>query len=358
MAYPAKVGITCSFFLISIVIDKPLVRILCIPDVQAAIGGVKQLYRHVEHLTALGWDAAVITENKGFRPSWFQSSAPSFSLEESFGQGDFNEKNLVIVLPETYLGINFSNYRGIDLTPYAKVVFNQNAYYSFGQISDDTSSSLNSFYDNESVLKVLTVSEDTHFFLSRVLGLNDNKLCRIINAVEPVFVNNIPKENVLHWMPRKNPDHVNAILQGISRSNTHFSNGWSGRPLQNISHGDVADSLNRSRIFLSFGHPEGFGLPIAEAMASGCWVVGYSGGGGRELFRFGASTEVPFGDWSSFVLAVNDVFKQFSLYPRETSFLLQRQSQAIRALYSADSERESIKTAWDLILTSFVTTYR
>ena len=31
------------------------------------------------------------------------------------------------------------------------------------------------------------------------------------------------------------------------------------------------------------GHPEGFGLPIAEAMAAGCWVV-YSGGGGQELF--------------------------------------------------------------------------
>ena len=123
-------------------------------------------------------------------------------------------------------------------------------------------------------------------------------------------------------MPRKNPDHVNAILQGISRSNTHYSNGWSGRPLQKLSHSEVADSLNHARIFLSFGHPEGFGLPIAEAMASGCWVVGYSGGGGRELFGFGASTEVTFGDWSSFVLAVNDVFsnllfilkKPFSVY--------------------------------------------
>ena len=45
-------------------------------------------------------------------------------------------------------------------------------------------------------------------------------------------------------------------------------------------------------IFLSFGHPEGFGLPITEAMASGYWVIGYHGGGGRELFRFGASDSV------------------------------------------------------------------
>ena len=36
---------------------RPRVRVLCLPDVDRAIGGVKQLYRHVEHLLALGWDA-------------------------------------------------------------------------------------------------------------------------------------------------------------------------------------------------------------------------------------------------------------------------------------------------------------
>ena len=40
----------------------PRVRVLCLPDVDRAIGGVKQLHRHVEHLTALGWDAAMLTE--------------------------------------------------------------------------------------------------------------------------------------------------------------------------------------------------------------------------------------------------------------------------------------------------------
>ena len=336
--------------------DKPLVRILCIPDVQSAIGGVKQLYRHAEHLTALGWDAAVITENSGFRPNWFESSAPSLSLEESFAQGDFNISNLILVLPETYIGINFSNYRGIDISPYAKVVFNQNAYYSLGQSPNDTSSLLKQFYDDPTVLKILSVSQDTHIYLSRALSIPDEKLSRIVNAVEPLFVDNQPKSNVLHWMPRKNPDHVNAIA--VSPGHTHYSNGWSGRPLQKLSHSEVADSLNHARIFLSFGHPEGFGLPIAEAMASGCWVVGYSGGGGRELFGFGASTEVTFGDWSSFVLAVNDVFKQFALYPQETLFRLHRQSEAVRLLYSAESERRSIASAWESILLDFHRSYR
>ena len=60
-------------------------------------------------------------------------------------------------------------------------------------------------------------------------------------------------------------------------------------------------------IFLSFGHPEGFGLPVAEALASQCAVVGYDGIGGRELFNlssnYGLSEMVPYGDYS-FVNAI------------------------------------------------------
>ena len=63
----------------------PRVRVLCLPDVDRAIGGVKQLYRHVEHLVALGWDAAIVTQNPTFRPSWFESTA-HHSLEGKLGK--------------------------------------------------------------------------------------------------------------------------------------------------------------------------------------------------------------------------------------------------------------------------------
>ena len=52
-----------------------------------------------------------------------------------------------------------------------------------------------------------------------------------------------------------------------------------GQSLHDLAHSEVADFLNGALLFLAFGHPEGFGLPIAEAMASGCccWVcVGWS----------------------------------------------------------------------------------
>ena len=326
--------------------ETPMVRVLCLPDIDKPIGGVKQLYRHVEHLQTLGWDAAVVTETDGFRPSWFSSSAKSIGLKTSWKLGELVPSKTILVLPETYLGVDLSSFRGFDLSNMKRVVFNQNAYYSFGDFNSNTAQDLKNFYDNSLVLQVLTVSEDSHTFLSRNLGIRDKCLSRIVNSIERSFRPNQEKVKRMHWMPRKNSVHVQAILQSLQRSTLTNTNGWQGQPLHDLAHSEVADFLNGALLFLAFGHPEGFGLPIAEAMASGCWVVGYSGGGGRELFGYGASEEVPYGDWSAFLAALQRAFINFEDSPRETFFRLQRQSVAIKTLYSYDAERDSIKVAW------------
>ncbi len=333
---------------------RPRVRVLCLPDVDKAIGGVKQLYRHVEHLVALGWDAAMVTEVAGFRPSWFRSDAPSLSLAECHQRGEFHPESTLLLLPETYLGVDLRSFRGLDLSSLARVVFNQNGYYSYGQGGEVIGAQLQSFYDDPSVLQVLSISEDTHTLLQRNLGLSDQRLSRIINAIEPIFQSDQPRCRRLHWMPRKNPRDVQAVLMGMQRCGLQHSGGWQGEALQGLSHDQVAERLNGARLFLAFGHPEGFGLPIAEAMAAGCWVVGYSGGGGRELFRFGASEEVAFGDWPAFVAAVQRAFTAFAEQPRETELRLQRQALAVSSLYNHAEERASIDAAWQRIEKAFL----
>ena len=331
----------------------PLVRVLCLPDVDKPIGGVKQLYRHVEHLVQLGLDAAILTEKPGFKPSWFTSSAPTLSLIDSHSRGELTSSQCILVVPETYIGVNFSSFRGLNLSSLSRVVFNQNAYYTYGNLTNVSSSVLNSFYLDPLVLQVLSVSEDTYEFLAQNLSIPDSSQSRIINSVEPILWSDLPKEDIFHWMPRKNPDHVTSVISGIQNSFKRSNSSWTGEALVNLSHSDVADKLNASRIFLSFGHPEGFGLPIAEAMASGCWVIGYHGGGGRELFRFGASDSVGFGDWTNFVSSVNRAFEFLKSSPREANLRIQRQASIIRHLYSSTQESRSIELAWERIFQQF-----
>ena len=59
---------------------------------------------------------------------------------------------------------------------------------------------------------------------------------------------------------------------------------WEWVPISGKTEAQVGAILRECAVLLSFSEREGFGLPPAEAMASGCYVIGFDGGGGREFF--------------------------------------------------------------------------
>ena len=322
----------------------------CLPDVEKAIGGVKQLYRHAEILDKLGFNAIVITEKKGFRPTWFDSKAKSKPASEIKEDKRFKEENTIVVLPETYAGAEQGNLCGLDVRNYKKIIFNQNAYYTTrGQSMEN----IDKFYNDPKVINVLAISEDTYEYLNAIIGIPDEKMSRIVNSVESYFLPDKDKQKMIHWMPRKNPGESAEIIKTLRKLKIVNGSQWRGEPLENMNHGEIAKKLNKSSIFLSFGSPEGFGLPVAEAMASGNWVVGYTGMGARELFKYGASKEIEFGDWTEFGKSISKVIENYELNARETTLKVRRQSKAIRHLYSKEEEELSISDAWFRILDTF-----
>ena len=100
-------------------------------------------------------------------------------------------------------------------------------------------------------------------------------------------------------MPRKNKIHSDIVINLLSSQS--FLKGWKIIPISGVSNADVVRILSRSKFFLPFGHPEGFGLPIAEALSAGCSLVGYHGLGGKELFdiaaRYKCAYAVDYGDY-------------------------------------------------------------
>ena len=330
--------------------NKPNVLFPCLPDIEKAIGGVKQLYRHAEVLEKLGYNAIVITENKGFRPTWFDSKAKTETVHEIKEDKNYKENNTIVVMPETYAGAEQDNLCGLDIRNFKKVIFNQNAYYTTRGQSMET---IDKFYSDRNVIHVLAISEDTYEYLNSIMGVPDDKISRIINSVESYFIPNADKQRMIHWMPRKNPGESTEIIKTLRKLKIINGNQWRGEGLDNMSHIDVAKKLNSSSIFLSFGSPEGFGLPVAEAMASGNWVIGYTGMGARELFKYGASTEIEFGDWTNYGKSIAKVIESYEVKKRETNLRIRRQSKAIRNLYSQEEEELSIKEAWIRIEDTF-----
>ena len=100
--------------------------------------------------------------------------------------------------------------------------------------------------------------------------------------------------------------------------------------------------MRSSSIFLAFGQQEGFGLPPAEAMASGCYVIGFHGFGGREIFDPAFSTPVEDGDVLAFARAVAETIERFERDPGAVHAAGVRAAEHVRRTYPLDRQREEL----------------
>lgn len=85
----------------------------------------------------------------------------------------------------------------------------------------------------------------------------------------------------LHTCPEKRPAELDFIRNLFHRLYKQYKQiPWIC--IDKVNEVKVAEILSKSAIFISTSLYEGFGLPPLEAMACGCAVVGFHGGGGLE----------------------------------------------------------------------------
>ena len=316
--------------------------LLLAQDIERPVGGVKQIYRLAETLTQLGLDVRVVQGSANFRPSWFELNSKIYfcSLQ------DFNSTSLsihadVLVIPETFIPQFFK------LPPVPKIIFNQNASYTYGEKLNINPDFVLKVYSHPLLIAVFCVSIADYRFFIDTLCLSESKVFLLVNPIETsLFSSSFPKQKIISYMPRKNRSHSRIILS-LLKSSPSFDNSWDLVPISNMSQVDVSSTLKSSYIFLSFGYPEGFGLPIAEALACGCFVVGYDGLGGNELFSlsqaFETSVSISYLDFSSFISSIlhfMQVYDQECLKGRD--LLRLEVSAIVRTRYSQVKFAESL----------------
>ena len=312
------------------------------PDIQRPIGGVKQIHRLSEVLSSLGYHSTIIQDDSSFKPSWFESNVDTISLRRFNESISLSKARDVVVLPETFIN-SFSSYaKGIP-----KIIFNQNGAYTFSS-KKLTPSSIIELYHHPDLLYVLCVSSRDQKFLSKCLLVGESKVSRLFNDIDSsVFKFGTRKRRQIAFMPRKNSQDSKIVI-ALLRCQPWWK-GWKVVPIENKSQTEVSTILQDSIAFLSFGHPEGFGLPLAEALSCGCALVGYSGLGGREIFDVGechgVSLEVAFGDWHGFVDGVKALNQSLLKRPYELFESLRLCSAEVRQIYSHDVFVTSVSSA-------------
>jgi glycosyltransferase involved in cell wall biosynthesis len=264
---------------------------LCPHDNQP-IGGIRVIYRHVDILNTAGVPAAVVHARDGFSCTWFEhdtqvTGARSVALS----------RQDILVVPEWYGP-------AVNALPAGPriVIFNQNAYRTFAGL-DDSAPPGAPYRNVPGLAAILVVSADNADYLR--FAFPELPVSRVRNAIDQALFHPParPAGRRLALMPRKRRDDAHQVLRLLA---THGSlSGWEVVPIENRTEAETAELLRSSSIFLSFSGQEGFGLPPAEAMACGCYVVGFPGLAGREYFDPAYSSPVLDGDVLAFAQAAS-----------------------------------------------------
>jgi hypothetical protein len=304
------------------------------PDHAAAAGGVRQLYRLVATLRAeLGLNAFVYHQRTGFRLTWFDAREPVLYADATAPGPDD-----VWVIPEVWGGA-MQDHPGIR-----KVIFNQNAYYTFmnGYQSPPAASPLNP--RECGVRGIITVSDDNVELLQHTFP--ELPAVRLRYAIDPAQFYPPPQKERrrIAFMPRKHGEEARQVLNTLALRGSLA--GFEVVAIDGASEAETADLLRSALIFLSFGYPEGFSLPPAEAMACGCLTIGYHGMGAREFLRPEVAWPIATGDILGYVRAVEAVMAQWRQDPAPLAAKSRAAAASIHAAYSFAAHRQSIRAAW------------
>ena len=301
--------------------EERTVYYLC-PDHASPSGGVRAIYRHVDLLNAAGIDAAVLHHRRGFSCRWFEHStrvvaAPAVELSPRD----------VLVVPEIY-GPYFERLpKGPRL-----VAFNQNAYLTFARLAPGQELSYRRFE------AAMTVSRDSAEYLRFAFpGLEVSVVPNSIDCDLFRPCGGLPPRR-LATMPRKRAEEADQILRLLGSR----LDGWEVVEIEGRPEAEVATRLRESPIFLALGRQEGFGLPAAEAMASGCFVVGFPGFGGRELFDPQSSGPVEDGDVLGAAVRIANAIELYESRPSELREAGMRARRRIVEAWAPEEQRRAL----------------
>jgi hypothetical protein len=244
------------------------------------------------------------------------------------------------VLPEQSAFTLARQIRGVR-----KVIYNQNAYYTFANSSFSLADSYCPYLDSE-VKATIAISDDSARYFAHVFPAA--KIFRHFYDYDPdtnlEFVPQAEKHQRISFMPRKNFDHASQVLQILRFRNALAD--WEIQTIDDMTSAAVADALKKSAVFLSFGYPEGCPFPPAEAMLCGCIVIGYHGNGGREYFTAEHGFPVDLGQIIDFARVAESVLSSWTRQKAAFSQMCRKAHDYIRTTYNAQRERISMQQIW------------
>ncbi|MBN8577799.1 MAG: hypothetical protein J0L66_12710 [Cytophagales bacterium] len=324
-------------------------------------GGTKMIYRHAEILTSHGFSAFVLHTKNGFINKAFRHAAPV-----RYWKDIHITPEDIIVIPE-YLAIwtnpevnphgvkgflkrkfsanrfRYLAYQAIHSQ--AKIVlYNQNPFYTFFDYPIKPHH-LRYPYLLPNCIGAVCVSQNNFEYLK--LAFPELPIFRIYYSIDAELFKPVTKKKQVGYLTFKNQKEVAQVVNLLLlRGNLK---GYQLVPISGTEE-EVAARFNESAVVLNFGNIEGFGLPPAEAMLSGCVVIGYHGEGGREFMLPEHAFPIAHGDIISFVKTTEAVLAALVTDDQSFNALTTTAREFIGKNYSKEKEEATVVSAWRNLL--------
>jgi hypothetical protein len=325
-------------------------------------GGVKVIYRHASILQEHGISSYVLLAKKVAKKKYFDHETTLKYWDEiSLMEND------IVVIPEYVcswmnesknpsgfkraLKQKFSKnryrYLVIDVfnSKAKKVIYNQAPYLTFVDYPIIPNNWAHA-YHRKDCIGTVCVSENIEQYLK--VCFEDLPLFRVYCGLNSIlFKTSIKKKKQIAYLTFKNTRDVSQVINIITLRNN--LKGFTLLPVYGDEN-EVAEKFNESMVMLNFGNAEGFGLPPAEAMLSGCIVIGYDGMSGKEFMKPDHCFTIPNGDIISFVKTIELVVDQLSKNEFYYQEMTSKARNFITTEYSEEREKKSVIECWEKLL--------
>lgn len=308
-----------------------MIYYLCPTESEVASGGQRRLYHHVDLLNELGFEAAVLHRRGARRLGWFPNQTPI-----TFAPLDVNGED-ILVIPEYYRDSSYLIAPGIP-----RVLLNLSIFHTSGGLADIEQARTSP----GRVLGVLCNSQYGKSVLDLLLpGLPVHHVPHSIDRAV-WFPDASSRSRRIAFMPRKQAASDATLIFQLLKA-VGALDGWDVVAIDGKSEPEVAEMLRSATIFLSLSAREGFGRPPAEAVACGCTVIGYSGVGGKEVFRYPSTIATPDGDILALALELVSLLEDFEIRESELNDAARTSATRIVEDYGPESERAALEHAFE-----------
>ncbi|MGV1005766.1 MAG: glycosyltransferase [Candidatus Nanopelagicales bacterium] len=307
--------------------EAPPTVLFLTSDWSAPAGGIRVVYRHVDILNEAGIPAAVLHERPGFRIDWFaHQTRVEYASNRQIGPAD------LLVVSELDVGIIATR-----RLPVRHVVLNQSGWLTWQY---DRAAVAAHYEAPNGPLAVVTVSDYAAELLTLAFPSADIRKIRPGLDTAIFSPSEVPGGRTIGYMPRRSADDAAFLGHLVGRQLADL--GWRLSPIAGLDQVGVAARMRQDSIFCALSQREGFGLPSAEAMACGNYVVGFHGYGGREFIRPEFARPVESGDLVGLAQAL---LEAVALEAAQPGWLAQRGREAanyIRSNFGPSQEVEDV----------------